>query len=128
VTTRSLRRQEAENAAPPRIYNPQYGLLTTLKLLRRAMPPCSMWNLFVRSDVGRGETADFHIPNDVRPPPGEEGSAAWSWSVMVLWTLLITDSVGSEHLWKHAIWYSVISLMMLAFPTWWARMKRNTGL
>jgi predicted acylesterase/phospholipase RssA len=128
VTTRSLRRQEAENAAPPRIYNPQYGLLTTLKLLRRAMPPCTMWNLFVRSDVGRGETADFHIPNDVRPPPGGEGSAAWSWSVMVLWTLLITDSVGSEHLWKHAIWYSVISLMMLAFPTWWARMKRNTGL
>jgi hypothetical protein len=87
-----------------------------------------MWRLFARSDANREALQDFHIPPGVRPPLGEESTAAWVWSVIVLWLLFMTDAFASEHLWKRAVWGTLAGLLMIGVPTWWARLKRNLGL
>ena len=128
VATRALVQCGSDDGTEPRTYRLRFALLTRMRLLRRALPPCSILRLFARSDASREALQDFHISPGVRPPPGEEGTAAWMWSVTLVWLLFMTDAVATEHPWKRAIWGTLAGLFMVGMPTWWARLKRNLGL
>lgn len=127
IATRALARRGTDDGTEPHAYRLCFGLLTRMRLLRRALPPCSMWRPFARSDANREALRDFHIPPDVRPPPGEESTAPWVWSVMMVWLLFMTDAFASEHPWARAVWGTLAGLLMIGMPTWWARLKRNLG-
>jgi hypothetical protein len=128
MATSALARRGTDDGTEPRAYRLRLRLLTRIRLLRRALPPCSMWRLFARSDANREALQDFNIPPGVRPPQGEESTAAWGWSVMMVWLLFMTDAFASQHPWKRAVWGTLAGLLMLVMPTWWARLKRNLGL
>ncbi|WP_314963952.1 patatin-like phospholipase family protein [Bradyrhizobium cosmicum] len=128
IATRALQQRASGIEQPARRYHPHFGRWTRLRLLRRALPACSMWRLFGKGDANREAMRDFHIPPGVRPKPGDEGSASWFWSVVMVWLLFITDALRNEYPVKRAIWGTFAALLMIVLPTWWARLKRNLGI
>jgi hypothetical protein len=128
VATRTLKAYGTGAAKPPRIYRLNFSLITRLRLIRRALPSCSVFRLFARGDANREALRDFNIPRGIRPPRGEENSSAWVWSVVMIWLLFMTDAFSREHSRSRAIWGTIAGFIMIGFPTWWARVKRNVGI
>ncbi|MET2831158.1 patatin-like phospholipase family protein [Mesorhizobium shangrilense] len=128
VAKAELRLYDIQAAAKPRVYRPRLAPLARWRLFRRALPPCSMLRLFARGDANSESLRDFHVPAGVRPPPGEEATPAWLFSVIIVWMFFISDALASEHPWKRAIWGTLLACFMFVLPNFWSRLKRNLGI
>ncbi|BCG79735.1 hypothetical protein MesoLj113b_32770 [Mesorhizobium sp. 113-3-3] len=105
-----------------RIYRLNYKFWTRLRLIRRALPPCSVVHPYKRSNISDLTKSEFEFP-DVRVKPDEAGRPSWHASVIVLWSIYLGNSINSG--WQSILWATLFGLVGLSLPTWRARMRRN---